>query len=253
MMWSFQFQPNRPSTPPVAGTPSSGPGTDTSAGGVGTGDQRIPTSLPFSGPLLPPTPGSFPHLDLGSMFPPPPIPTERAPDTNPAGEAANPGPPAGFPQMIFFIRPDGSVGLNTPLPPPNNTDTPTPSNHTTSNQEPNPRQNLNPFPFPFPFMFPFPFPSDPAPDPEKAKELLRSLPIVEDKVMRRVDRVYAAENTEDGGWKCGVCLEGWEEAEEVVETGESDAREGTGVKRLPCNHLFHADCLEPWFETKHTW
>ncbi|WVR05838.1 hypothetical protein IAU60_002864 [Kwoniella sp. DSM 27419] len=28
--------------------------------------------------------------------------------------------------------------------------------------------------------------------------------------------------------------------------------EGTGVKSLPCNHLYHGKCLEPWFASKHT-
>lgn len=86
------------------------------------------------------------------------------------------------------------------------------------------------------------------PDPEAAAELLRSLPTVEKGLFRRVERVIIAEqvkNDEDGeeqGWKCGICLEGH----------DLEAKE-TGIKALPCNHLFHGDCLEPWFATNHTW
>lgn len=86
------------------------------------------------------------------------------------------------------------------------------------------------------------------PDPEAAAELLRSLPTVEKGLFKRVERVLVAEQVQDGeegedrGWKCGICLEGVEEG----------AKE-TGVKVLPCNHLFHGDCLEPWLTTNHTW
>lgn len=94
-------------------------------------------------------------------------------------------------------------------------------------------------------------PQENRPDPEAAAELLRSLPTVSKGLLKRVDKVAAAEQVNNGeeeadddnkGWKCGICLEGVED----------DVKE-TGVKVLPCNHLFHGACLEPWFTTKHTW
>lgn len=73
-------------------------------------------------------------------------------------------------------------------------------------------------------------------NPAKAAELLASLPGVDAPTLKRVDAVCRAESEEDEGWNCGICLES----------------EGA-VKALPCNHLFHADCLEPWFSTHLTW
>jgi hypothetical protein len=89
-------------------------------------------------------------------------------------------------------------------------------------------------------MFPLNIPSEPQPDPVKAAELLRSLPTLDEGMLKRVDRIHAAEggDEENKGWKCAVCLEG---------------ADGDDVKALPCNHLFHQTCLEPWFTTRHTW
>ena len=93
------------------------------------------------------------------------------------------------------------------------------------------------------------FRPEPRPDPEAAAELLRSLSTVSKGLFRRVENVVLAEQDQEGGydaeskgWKCGVCLEGVED----------DTKE-TGVKVLPCNHLFHEACLQPWFTTNHTW
>ncbi|CAK9786742.1 hypothetical protein CC85DRAFT_289483 [Cutaneotrichosporon oleaginosum] len=97
-----------------------------------------------------------------------------------------------------------------------------------------------PFPFPFPFAFPF-RPGPPPPDPAKAAELLNSLPTVGRALLKRVDKVVAAEGRRDdgdaSGWQCGICLEG-------IDLGET-------VKALPCNHLFHETCLKPWFTNHH--
>lgn len=104
-----------------------------------------------------------------------------------------------------------------------------------------------PFAFPFPFL---PFMMQPAgPDPAKAAELLASLPTVRRALLRRVDKVVAAEDASNGkeyderGWRCGICLDGIE---------EEPADGPIPVKALPCNHLFHGPCLEPWFSSHHT-
>lgn len=105
-------------------------------------------------------------------------------------------------------------------------------------------------------------PADPAPDPDGAEELLRSLPNIYRRTLRRIDRVLAAlhsrsqkpsgaardeesdNENERKGWECSICLEG-------VEDWRSS--EALGVKALPCNHFFHGECLRGWFVTKHTW
>lgn len=110
-----------------------------------------------------------------------------------------------------------------------------------------------PPPFFFPFGLPFTFqPPPPAPDPAKAAELLASLPTVGRALLKRVNMVVAAEDAaggkeyDDRGWRCGICLEGLEEEAERDEPEQA-------VKALPCNHLFHEGCLQPWFTTHHTW
>ncbi|EJT51936.1 hypothetical protein A1Q1_06805 [Trichosporon asahii var. asahii CBS 2479] len=126
--------------------------------------------------------------------------------------------------MIFVVGPDGLI--------------PRPG-----------QEDAGPAPFAFPFPF-LPFMMQPAgPDPAKAAELLASLPTVRRALLRRVDKVVAAEDASNGkeyderGWRCGICLEG---IEEELTDGPIP------VKALPCNHLFHGPCLEPWFSSHHT-
>lgn len=97
-------------------------------------------------------------------------------------------------------------------------------------------------------------PAESRPDHEGAEELLRSLPDIDRRTMRRIDRVVAAEQFQSGctsldddelkGWECGVCLEG---------VDDWRAPGALGVKALPCNHFFHGECLRDWFVSKRTW
>jgi len=133
----------------------------------------------------------------------------------------------------FIIGPDGNLQPHF-IPPTN-----------PSNPDDNTRR-------PIEFFFPFGITTQaPAPNPEKAKELLRAMKNVVWMDMKRVTRIIIAEegdvgDEEERGWKCGVCLEG-------VGGEERGLEDETGVKGLPCNHLFHEGCLQPWFETNHTW
>jgi len=106
------------------------------------------------------------------------------------------------------------------------------------------------FPFTLPFVFAQPGP--PAPDPAKAAELLASLPTIGRALLRRVDKIITAEDAfggkeyDDRGWRCGICLEG-------LDLDTTDPDKPHPVKGLPCNHLFHEECLQPWFTSHHTW
>lgn len=86
--------------------------------------------------------------------------------------------------------------------------------------------------------------ADRRPDPAKAAELIRALPTIEKDMMDRVNHVISATEQHDDGWSCSICFDG---ADDVPAEGDR------AVKVTPCNHLFHAGCLEPWFKTHTSW
>jgi hypothetical protein len=92
----------------------------------------------------------------------------------------------------------------------------------------------------------------PVPDPAKAAELLAALPTIGRPLLRRVDKIITAEDAnsskeeEERGWRCGICLEG-------LDVDADEPASAHPVKGLPCNHLFHEECLQPWFTSHFTW
>ena len=151
------------------------------------------------------------------------------------GLPASPRPRSSNPDTNADQQPSGN---DAPAPQPGNTPPP-------------PLANIPPGVAPFlSFLMPIGIfgPPPNRPDPAAAAELVRSLPTVSPELLKRIQRITIAEQVQDGedednrGWKCAVCLEG-------IDPDEKE----TGVKALPCNHLFHAACIEPWFTSHHTW
>ncbi|GJJ15889.1 hypothetical protein Clacol_010167 [Clathrus columnatus] len=111
------------------------------------------------------------------------------------------------------------------------------------------------------------------PDLERAKTLLRGMQIVPEGLVRRLERaggVPGGQGTEDQSAGCAVCwgplLDGvepgeWDTAAQKEEKGKRAAEVGGAEEKqddeddefrgrivaLPCAHVYHAECLLPWF------
>jgi len=230
-----------------------GPSSAAPAGPPGTEQERpgIMWTVEVREEGAPSPNGPPPHTEAGQTAPEGPVPPSST--TDGSGQAPPPHRPQA-PRMppFFFVTPDGATHPGFfPIPPPHLAPQP-PGNqpHPPMIGAPVPPWMTFGQPPPmFSFFMPVPMPSEPQPDPVKAAELIRSLPAVGKNLMKRIDRIISAEGPRRGdddlehGWKCGICLEGVEDAESKE----------TGVKALPCNHLYHSACLEPWLTTRHTW
>lgn len=131
--------------------------------------------------------------------------------------------------------------------------------------------------FPIGYTF-FPVSGPTHPGPAKAAELVKVLSNVDIETMEALDLKIRTEekgqNQDELGWKCGICLQGLEDEDKpaAVDTqtetevgrpevsnndqgipDQTERKEATGVKTTPCNHLFHGECLQPWFERHLSW
>ncbi len=319
IIWTFGVTPNgvpQPSItlsrrgpspiPPTQNTSTFGPNNATPAPASTDGTNPNRTTIPPRpqprGPFLPgtlfagPGWGIQPNNTFATPpFIPPPV-NNMEPSRASQTQAENDAPST-----------NGAESINTSNPAASTDPTPAARQVLQPPQPPHPHW-IAPAQLPHFFQFIFGEPVERGPDPEKAAELLRALPTVGKGLLKRVDKIYAAEEAggpvafagmddeevEDLGWKCGICLEGYhpdpegdnnssgaskgkhevdtslmnQSKEEKEEKKDKEKRQvddddvkmdskeddkGTGVKVLPCNHLFHEACLEPWFQSKHTW
>lgn len=85
----------------------------------------------------------------------------------------------------------------------------------------------------FVFTFGGGIPHELRPDPQRATKMMKNLRTMTVRLMRRLERVSRKERSmdegSDEGWKCSVCLDGWEGAEQVkIDIKSEDAPGSSG-------------------------
>lgn len=91
-------------------------------------------------------------------------------------------------------------------------------------------------------------------DPLRARQLLNGLPVICISLLNRLEAIELSEKSARGAANnsvavgdrcCSVCFEPYINAPDAA-SGAVDGDQS--VVSLPCRHLFHKRCLQPWFE-----